>query len=155
MNTLVSSSFPHFLSSCIDSLRRLKFPQDYHTNECDFHDKCLVSTFTGQYGPLSTLFPFSCLSGLRSGPRQRATCSSSTIRLKLFLHWLFFILFSHTLILIRSDRDDILWARQIAMVTFSFFSFLQKLSISFIFDTYNDFHTSLTHFLHLCLPRLL
>ena len=38
---------------------------------------------------------------------------------------------------------------------FLFFSFLQKLSISLVFDTYDIFHTFLTHFLHLCLSCLL
>jgi hypothetical protein len=67
-----TSSFPHFLRFCKAPSRRLAFPKDCHTNECDYYDKFLVSTVTGQYGPFLTLLLSRSTNPFTLHSRQRA-----------------------------------------------------------------------------------
>ena len=99
------ASFPHFLGISKAPSWWLKIPQDYHTHECNFYDKYLVSTVMGQDSLFLKLFPFLYPSALVSGPHQWATLLSSTIALDFLILWLFFFVFTPTLILIRPDHD--------------------------------------------------
>ena len=149
---LLSPTFSVSISAPHDDLSSLKMTS-CHT--MIFYDKCSVSMVTGQYGPFYMVFLLGSMYPLILGPCQWATLLLSTIRLSLSLHWLVFIVFSHSLILIGSDRNDCFMSSSIHDSHFPTFSFSQELSVSFLFATYNNFHVFLMCFPHLNLPHLL
>ena len=83
--TSVNLSFPHFFSFCKLPSQRYKFPQDDITQCHDFYVKFSVSMVMWQDSPLYMVFLFGSTYPLISGPRQRATLLSSTIRLSFSL----------------------------------------------------------------------